>query len=147
MQETWVQFWGKEDPLEKGIASHSSILAWWITWTDDPSRLQSIRLQRVRHDWATNTHNHFLLSQISYLTFRSLQRLESSDTSGSKEGLEISQQYCVRQLPQERTLHFLQAIRSCSYWQIGHQNLEIECLQFPRSNFQYTTPSQSLFSL
>ena len=45
MQETWVQFLGWEDPLEKGIATHSSILAWRIPWTDVPGGLQSMRLQ------------------------------------------------------------------------------------------------------
>ena len=41
---------GWEDPLEKGMATHSSILAWKIPWTEEPGRLQSIGLQRVRHD-------------------------------------------------------------------------------------------------
>ena len=40
----------QEDPLEKGMATHSSILAWRIPWTDEPGRLQSIGLQRLRHD-------------------------------------------------------------------------------------------------
>ena len=55
VQETRVQFLGWEDLLEKGIATHSSILAWRIPQTEEPGRLQSIGLQRVRHDWATNT--------------------------------------------------------------------------------------------
>ena len=42
-----------EDPLEKGMATHSSILAWRIPWTEDPSGLQSMRLQRVGHEWVT----------------------------------------------------------------------------------------------
>ena len=50
MQETWVQFLGWEDPLEKGIAIHSSILAWRIPWTEKTGELQSMRLQRIRHD-------------------------------------------------------------------------------------------------
>ena len=50
MWETWVQSLGWEDPLEKGMATHSSILAWRITWTEEPGRLQSIGSQRVRHD-------------------------------------------------------------------------------------------------
>ena len=49
-QESWVQSLGQEDPLEKGMATHSSILAWRIPWTDDPGRLQSMRSQRVRQD-------------------------------------------------------------------------------------------------
>ena len=50
MQETQVPSLGWEDPLEKGMASHSSILAWRILWTEEPARLQSIGLQRVRYD-------------------------------------------------------------------------------------------------
>ena len=59
MQETWVQSLGQEDPLEKGMATHSSILAWRIPWTGEPARLQSMRSQWVRHNWATNTHTQF----------------------------------------------------------------------------------------
>ena len=50
MQETQVRSLGQEDPLEKGMATHSSILAWEISWTEEPSELQSMGLQRVRHD-------------------------------------------------------------------------------------------------
>ena len=50
MQETRVQSLGQEDPLEKEMATHSSTLAWKIPWTEEPGRLQSIRLQRVGHD-------------------------------------------------------------------------------------------------
>ena len=50
MQETWVQSQAPEDPLEKGMATHSSVLAWGIPWTEEPGGLQSIGSQRVRHD-------------------------------------------------------------------------------------------------
>ena len=50
MQETCVRFLGREDLLEKEMATHSSILAWRIPWTEEPGRLQSTRLQRVGHD-------------------------------------------------------------------------------------------------
>ena len=50
MQETWVQSLVWEDPLEKGMATHSSILAWRIPWMEEPGRLQSIGLQRVGRD-------------------------------------------------------------------------------------------------
>ena len=46
------------DPLEKGMATHSSILAWEIPWTEKPGGLQSMGLQGVGHDGATNTHAH-----------------------------------------------------------------------------------------
>ena len=50
MQETWVRSLGQKVPLEKEIATHSSLLAWRIPWTREPGGLQSIGLQRVRHD-------------------------------------------------------------------------------------------------
>ena len=52
-QETWVRSLGWEDPLEKEMATHSSVLAWRSPWTEEPGRLQSRGSQRVRHDWAT----------------------------------------------------------------------------------------------
>ena len=48
--ETWVRSLGWKDSLEKGSATHSSILAWRIPWTEEPGRLHSMGLQRVRHD-------------------------------------------------------------------------------------------------
>ena len=50
MQETWVRSLGWEDPLEKEMAAHSSILAWKIPWTVEPGRLPSMGSQRVGHD-------------------------------------------------------------------------------------------------
>ena len=50
MWETWVRPLSWEDPLKKGKATHSSILAWRIPWTEEPGRLQSTGLRRVRHD-------------------------------------------------------------------------------------------------
>ena len=49
-QETCFRSLGQEVPLEKGMATHSSILAWRILWTEEPGRLQSMGSQRVRHD-------------------------------------------------------------------------------------------------
>ena len=51
-----TQVWsvGRKDPLKKGMATHSSTLAWRIPWMEEPGRLQSMGLQRVRHDWATS---------------------------------------------------------------------------------------------
>ena len=50
MQGTWVQSLGWEDPLEKGMATHSSILAWRIPWTEEPGGLQSMGSQVVKQD-------------------------------------------------------------------------------------------------
>ena len=54
MWETWVQSLDWEDPLEKEMATHSSILAWRILWMEEPGGLQSTGSQRVGHDWATS---------------------------------------------------------------------------------------------
>ena len=54
VQETRVQSFDQEDPLEKEMATHSSNLAWKIPWTEDAGMLQSIGSQRVTHDWGTN---------------------------------------------------------------------------------------------
>ena len=55
MQETQLQSLGQKDPLKKGLATHSSILAWRIPWTEEPGGLQSKGSQRVRYDQMTNT--------------------------------------------------------------------------------------------
>ena len=49
VQETWAQSMGQEDPLEEGLATHSSILTWRILWTEEPVGLHSMGLQRVKH--------------------------------------------------------------------------------------------------
>ena len=54
MQETWVRCLGQEDPLEKGMATHSRILAWEISWTEEAGGLQSMGPQRVVHGLVTN---------------------------------------------------------------------------------------------
>jgi len=56
IQETQVLSPDREDPLEKELATHSSVLAYRIPWTEEPGRLQSMGLQRVRHSCATNFH-------------------------------------------------------------------------------------------
>ena len=53
-----VRSLGQEDPLEEGVATHSSILAWRILWTEDPGRLQSMGSQRVRQEWDDLEHMH-----------------------------------------------------------------------------------------
>ena len=64
MQETTVQSLGQEDPLEKGMATYSSILAWESPWTEEPGGLQSSGWQRAGHNWVTNCFT-FMLSETS----------------------------------------------------------------------------------
>ena len=64
-QETWVQSLGGEDLLEQEMATHSSVLAWKIPWTEEPGGLQSMELKRVRHDRAhtqAKYAHHFFLN-------------------------------------------------------------------------------------
>ena len=61
MRETQLWSLGQEVPLEKEMATHSSILAWKIPWTEEPDRLQSMGSQRVGHNWATSLHFSFQL--------------------------------------------------------------------------------------
>ena len=71
MQETWVWAPDWEDLLEKGMAIHSSILAWRIPWTEEPGKLQSIGSLRVEHDWETNTFTVMEPMEQSYRTMSS----------------------------------------------------------------------------
>ena len=63
MPETEVQSLGQENTLEEEMATHSSILAWKIPWAEKPGGLQSMGLERVRHDWATK-HEHDITQYI-----------------------------------------------------------------------------------
>ena len=72
MWETWVRSLGQEDSLEKEMATHSSILAWRIPWTEEPGGLQSTGSQRVGHDWATTSFFFLSLSPASLEVITSL---------------------------------------------------------------------------
>ena len=87
MQETSVLTLGLEDPLEKKMATHSSILAWRIPWTEEPGGQQSMGLQRVRHDLgaktATTTQNVFCKEGVREFEsfFKSLEKKRLSEDS------------------------------------------------------------------
>ena len=67
-QETWTWFLGWEDPLEKGMVTHSRIPAWRIPWTEEPGGLQSMGLQRVGHNWVTITFPFFSPNNVLHWT-------------------------------------------------------------------------------
>ena len=97
MQETQtaqVQSLGREDPLQEGMATHSSILAWRIPWTEEPGGLQSMELQRVRHSWSDLAST----QDANALTFP--QELRSLLTL---EGLLASSQLCFIQKDQPKS--------------------------------------------
>ena len=66
-QDPWVRSLGQEDSLEKGLATHSSILAWRILWTEEPGGLQSMGWQTVGPDWASNTFTSLSYQEIEWL--------------------------------------------------------------------------------
>ena len=66
VQETWVRSLGWEDPLEKGLATHSSIVAWRIPWTQKPGGLLSVGSQRVGHDGETNSFAFTFFARVFY---------------------------------------------------------------------------------
>ena len=72
VQETWVQSLSLEDPPEKGMATHSNILAWNILWTEEPGRLQSTGSQRIGHDVVTKQQQQKIFKQES--VFSHVQR-------------------------------------------------------------------------
>ena len=85
MRETWVQSLGWEDPLEKGTATHSSILAWRIPWTEEPGRLQSMGSHRVRHDWVTKHTAHY--GQRAHLQCMAYSRYSVNNTTANNHNL------------------------------------------------------------
>ena len=81
MQETWGQSLGREDPLERGVATHSSIPAWKIPWTEEPGGLQSMGSRRVRHNWMTkHMLNGMFQASVVFSTLFTLTGMVSSSS-------------------------------------------------------------------
>ena len=80
-QETWIQSPGRKDALEKEMATHSSILAWEIPWTEEPGRLHSMGLQRVRHNWLIHTFTISASSDILQFSLANLLSLHTKNAS------------------------------------------------------------------
>ena len=112
MQETQVRSLGQEDPLEKWMATHSSILTWKIPWTEEPDGLQSIGSQRVEHNWVTNTNNPYLLGIRSNAEF-----LEASQGPTLQAGSSKSSTLCLAML----TLLCI----TCQFWSIRHKKKSV----------------------
>ena len=101
MQETWVRSQSWEDPLEEGVVTHSSIPAWRILWTKEPGGLQSMGLQRVRHDWATK-HARLLANLLTLTKFSQLPHLQVS-VGEKTNNLERSYIFSSRMVIQDPT--------------------------------------------
>ena len=93
-QETQVLFLGWEDPVDNRMATHSSVLAWRIPWTEEPGGLQSIGLHRVRHDWGdlarTHAHTHWVRERKEKYDFKVFGRRDWQDGSTIKNEKECS---------------------------------------------------------
>ena len=83
-QETRDRSMGLEDPLEEGMKTHSSVLAWRISWTEEPGGLQSMGSQRIRHDLVIE-HN-LITVHVSLIEFFSLSSADSSYVGFSRRG-------------------------------------------------------------
>ena len=99
MWGTWVRSLGQEDPLEKEMATHSSIFAWRIPWTEEPGGLPSTGLQRVGHDWATSLHFTYYFLYFCFFFFltriSSCQLLLVITLSTSENPLSVKFLLCV----------------------------------------------------
>ena len=82
MQETWVQSLGWEDPLQEGMANHSSVLAWRILWTEEPGGLQSTGSQRIGHNLVIKRQQQAFLEPRGSLLFA----VGRDSTSQAREG-------------------------------------------------------------
>ena len=102
MQETQVWSLGWEDPLQMGIATHPSILAWRIPWTEEPGQLQGTRSQRVRREWVTITHTStHTMSEGQQVTWADSL---SGHTRSGQWGEAVSSHFCVISSHQEQHL-------------------------------------------
>ena len=112
-QETQVWSLGWKDSLEEGMATHSSILVWRIQWTEEPGGLQSIRWQRVRHDWSDLAHTHVKI-QTKYHLFSDAFPIRDSCTIIPH----LQPFYCISHI-----LSQLLAVSSTKLWTLWEQEL------------------------
>ena len=129
MPEIWVQFLGWEDPLKKGMATHSSILTWSIPCTEEPGGLQSMRSQIVGHNWVTNTFIFFhfqIKTTVRYhlIMVIIIKRLKSKMTTIKKSTNNKSWRECGKKessLPKPLTVWI--TINRGKFWKrMGYQN-------------------------
>ena len=121
MQETWVQSLGQEDPLEKGMTTHSSILAWRIPWTVEPGGRHTVHgVARVGHNWATKPPHHTTtweaLGGVCLCEWKILPAIPVNKGCCSQQGITLwsPQWWALRELRMEHKVHH-QTIRYCNH--------------------------------
>ena len=97
MQETWVWSLGWEDSMEKGTATHSSILVWRIPWTEKPGRLQSMGPQRVGQDWVAFTFTFLKCSDIANKAYCSSWEFQDSENDDVEKSFMFGQHFLTAQ--------------------------------------------------
>ena len=122
MWETWVQSLGQEDPLEKEMATHSSILAWRIPWTEEHGGLQSMESQRVGLDWATSLSLSLFMPSISHWTWAAAGRgmVFSSQGNPKRDG---GWRLLLTAFPQQGQVFYLN--RLCTVLLLIHSSLPL----------------------
>ena len=121
VQETWVLSLGREDSLQKGMATASSTFAWRIPWTEKPGGLQSMGSQRVGHDWGINTHTHTHTHVIRHLS-------KPTECTPPRMNLNVNYRLCLVTMHQCKFIDFNECTalvgdvnsgKGCAY--VGHQ--------------------------
>jgi len=97
IQETWVQSLGQEDTLEKGLATHSSILTWEFRGERSQVGLQSMGSQRIRNDWVTNAHTH-THTRTHWLIFYSIASFHDRSAGNNPPAMQETQKTWVQSL-------------------------------------------------
>ena len=110
-QETWVRSLGREDLLEKEMATHSSILTWEIPWTEEPGGLQSLGSQRIGHNWTTCTAPHY--------SFTFIKRLFSSS---SLSAITVVSSAYLRASLVAQMVKNLPAMQETQLWSLGWED-------------------------
>ena len=130
MQETWVQSLGREDLLEKEMATHSSILAWKIPWTKESGKLQSMLLQRVRHDWATSlSFFHFIVKGCSFMCAIWRRKNDAIAYEDSDK--------CIYQIHLTLSIRYIETLERC-FWVVTSSNYLVPF--FPQANLDILIP-------
>ena len=152
MWGTWVWSLCQEDPLEKGMATHSSTLAWRIPWTEEPGGLQSMGSQKVRHDWATFTPKK-KKTKGTPQSFKTLlcwaQRQNASYLFSKHKSSSLRSEIHFRRKENEECgfQDFLKLDRVPSAYQLCQQRTAPESSSGEQSGYQDNTSERSLWSI